>query len=242
MSEGSLRPDAPFRSGTTGKYKLLIRNVTSKASGYEYELVDAAGKEYNTRSGLHYAEGGILRCMVTFEVTSARLVVSSTVLCKKQDLATLIPEVKKKEPAPNPKAPKVTTTPSTKPPREHLGDPRFRRASGLYVLRVVRADKTQIPFIYHVEDARGNIYQAQSDKDFSVGKKVACKVKVTLTPGGILKVSVVSMGSAVPKTNKVSKNPLKHYHSDPSYSQGGMPTPANGDHFRLIYTPMGNKR
>ena len=50
-------PDAPFRSGSTGKYKLLIKDVTPKFNGYEYLLVAADGKEYNSVAKEHYAPG-----------------------------------------------------------------------------------------------------------------------------------------------------------------------------------------
>ena len=45
-----IQPDAPFRSGITGKYKLLIKSVAPRFGNYEYALVDAEGKEYSASS------------------------------------------------------------------------------------------------------------------------------------------------------------------------------------------------
>ena len=56
-TEKHTTPDAPFRTGVNGKYKLLIKNVSPKLLGYEYELVDAEGKEYKAEHQKHYAEG-----------------------------------------------------------------------------------------------------------------------------------------------------------------------------------------
>lgn len=89
------KPDTPFRSGISGKYKLLIKSVTPVIRNYDYALVDADGKEYRARSQNHYAKDQILRCMVDFKVNGAKLVVSDVRICSKQDLATIIPEPKK---------------------------------------------------------------------------------------------------------------------------------------------------
>ncbi len=93
-----ISPDAPFRTGVTGKYKLLIRSVTPKFDGYEYYLEDAEGIGYKAKSSLHYSEMQLLRCMVSFEVKAARLVVSDVAVCKKQDLAESVPKTKKANP------------------------------------------------------------------------------------------------------------------------------------------------
>ena len=91
-------PDAPFRIGVTGKYKLLIRSVTPKSDGYEYCLVDAEDREYRALSDQNYPEMQLLRCMFFFEVKAARLIVSDVAICKKQDLAVPIPKTKKASP------------------------------------------------------------------------------------------------------------------------------------------------
>lgn len=242
MAEANTTPDAPFRSGSTGKYKLQIKEVTPKISNYEYDLVDADGKEYKAFSEYHYAEGQILRCMVSFEVVNARLVVSSTVLCKKQDLATLIPETKK----PKPKIktpPESEALPRVKQRADHLGNPRARRVSGLYILRIVDIVPDKPRYTYWVEDAKGQTYEAWSDKQYPIGKKVSCYVNVSLTPGGVLKICVTSMGKpAVAAATSKRKKLHKKYHFNPSFSQSSWPEPAAGDHLHIIYTPMGNKR
>lgn len=88
-------PDNPYRNGTTGKYKLLVKSITESYSNFEYSLVDAGGKEYKAYTELLYSEGDILRCVVSFKVENAKLVVECVAICKKQDLATPIPVVPK---------------------------------------------------------------------------------------------------------------------------------------------------
>lgn len=83
-------PDTPFRSSVTGKYKLLIKSVTHKAFNYEYELMDADVNEYAPGHPKHYVEGTLLRCMVYFKIASAKLVVTETLICNKQDLTVAI--------------------------------------------------------------------------------------------------------------------------------------------------------
>lgn len=244
MPEGNILPDTPYRIGTSGKYKLLIKSVTKKYSGYEYELIDAEGKEYKALSGYHYADNQILRCIVSFEIVNARLVVSDTMICKKQDLATLIPEVKKPEPQPKPETPiKPSVTKTVTKAFTHLGDPRRRRVSGLYILRVVEVEHVKHFYNYLVEDAKGQRYKAQSEKQYPVGKNVSCYMSVSLSPAGILKICVTSMGKpAVAMATPKVKNYHKKHHSNSGYSRSSWPEPATGDHFHLIYTPMGNKR
>ena len=125
MANQSLIPDTPFRSGTTGKYKLLIRSVTPKFNGYEYELVDADEKDYKAVSPKHFAPGQLLRCMVHFMVANASFVVTETLICSKQDFATPIPEPPKPQPKPKSEAkPTVSvsgTQVSSEPKRNLLG-------------------------------------------------------------------------------------------------------------------------
>lgn len=68
MSAENLIPDSPFRSGVSGKYKLLIKDVTPKFGSYEYDLVDAEGKEYKAAEKEHYSEGELIRCMVSLVI------------------------------------------------------------------------------------------------------------------------------------------------------------------------------
>ncbi len=97
MADQQIHPDTPFRTGVTGKYKLLIKSATRRHSGFEYELVDADEKKYTARSMHHYPEGGILRCIITFAVERAKLVVVETTVCGKQDFVKPIPSKAKKQ-------------------------------------------------------------------------------------------------------------------------------------------------
>lgn len=260
MDANNIQPDAPFKTGVTGKYKLLIKSVTPKYNNYEYELVDAVGKEYKAVAKEHYSKGELLRCMVSFEVVRAQLVVSGTTVCKKQDLATLIPEPPK--PAPQPK-PKETTKPETKPttkapkPKQKssanklnntpkkivLGDPRHRRTSGTYVFRVAEVTPNETGYLCKVEGARQQLYEVQSKLSYPMGSYVDCGVKVKLSPGGILKVSVSSIKVHTSITGAGYKKcgVSKHWRHD-TRNRDTLTGPNPGDHFHLIYTPMGNKR
>ena len=244
-------PDAPFRSGATGKYKLLIKEVTPKFNGYEYLLVDADGKEYNSVAKEHYSSGELLRCIITFNVVNARFVVSSTAVCKKQDLATLIPEPPKPQPRPKPEVKTKEKAKISKkkadadPERKRLGDPKLKGVSGNYVLRVAAVEQTDEAYSYKVEDAKGRQYDVQSKHPYSVGTIVDCKMSVTNAPSGALRVSVSTIKKHIPKTNQPGHkhkrgNPLKNWH--PGSSSHDWPSPGTGDRFQLIYTPMGNKR
>lgn len=253
-----IQPDAPFRSGITGKYKLLIKSVSPKFGNYEYALVDAEGKEYKASSKTHYGDGQILRCMVSFVVSNARLLVADTAVCSKQDFATAIPEPPKPQPKPQPKAkvqvqkgPTKTkskakkTQSSTDLKNVVLGDPKHRKTSSTYLFRVASVDKSDDGYAYIVEGANGQKYMAKSKNTFSVGALVDCKANVSLSPAGILKVTIKSIRehvSIVSKPYKLKKsNPLKHWRASGS-SRDWFGGPNVGDHFHLIYTPMGNKR
>ena len=259
MSEGNLIPDRPFRSGITGKYKLLIKEVTPKFGSHEYELVDAEGNEYKAAAKEHYAEDQLLRCMVSFQVVNARLVVSDVAVCKKQDLATLIPEPPKPQPKPESKPVSKSKAKTTKPKQKSstkktddkpkkivLGDPRHRRTSGTYVFRVAEVTKIDTGYSYKVEGAGQQLYEVQSRVSFPVSTFVDCGVKVSSSPGGILKVFVLSIKEHVsvdvkPVHKRKPSNVLKHWRTD-TKSHDAFSGPNPGDHFHLIYTPMGNKR
>ncbi len=260
METDHLIPDAPFRSGVTGKYKLLIKGVTPSFSNYEYELVDAEGKEYKTRSTLHFAVGQMLRCMVTFRVVNARFVVEETVICKKQDLATPlpVPDTDNKTAAAKHinKGPdnnieltthKQTHTPkaapnnmSNKSPQKkggvRLGSPRRIRASRVYNLRVVEVERINNSYSLLVEDADGYRYKMSSDRPQPVGCVLPCDVSVSLSPGGELRVIVKSIHKHVDKVSRP-----KSFRTD-SKGSNWQPNLPVGVRFHLIYTPMGNKR
>lgn len=241
-------PDSPFRIGITGKYKLLTKTVTPKSYDYEYDMIDGEGREYKAHSQKRFAENQILRCMVHFTILNARLVVSDTLICNKQDFTAPLPEI----PIVKDKARvEVTTKPQKKVQagnesrRKQLGDPRYKRVSGMYVFRVAEVEENDSLFLYRVEDAKGYKYEVQSKKSYATGCLVDCRVKVVLTSGGVLKVSALSIKKHVTRITEPGKkhkkaSSLKHWHAN---SNGhDWPSPAKGDFFRLIYTPMGNKR
>lgn len=232
--------DAPFRSGITGKYKLLVKSVVPKYVNYEYELVDADGKEYAAGHPKHYAEGDLLRCMVFFKVANAKLVVTETLICNKQDLATAIPEVKK--PQPQKEEPKKVIS-DNKP----VDDPRKAGKSGFYSLRVVDYERINGHYSYLVEDVTGIRFKVgvQTKHFYPIGSVKTCHMKVSVLPGGELSFKVVSICKDKKEKPKPSKkHKVKHvkrsYKS--SSSRDWLGTPCVGDHFHLIYTPMGNKR
>ena len=245
-------PDAPFRSGVTGKYKLLIKSVTRKAFNYEYELMDADGNEYAAGHPKHYAEGEFLRCMVYFKIANAKLVVTETLICNKQDLTVAIPEEKKVR-----VLSKTAIKPSVKPkfvddPRS-VDSPRKEGKSGLYYLRVIDLEKKGDKYLYWVIDSDGCRYkvEALAKKSYSPGKVVVCNVRVSQVAreGGLTEIAVkvlmvTKRQTKEPKPPKKSKKKITHVkRSRSSYSsRDWLPVPCVGDHFRLIYTPMRNKR
>lgn len=249
MDTSNIIPDAPFRSGTTGKYKLMIRSVTPRFNGYEYELVDADGKEYKAASPKHYAPDQVLRCMVHFKVVKAAFVVTETLICSKQDFATAIPEPPKPQLKPKPEARTKSSVnkakASTEPKREHLGDPHLKRVPGKYVLRVAAVKQSDAAYSYKVEDAKGRLYEVKAKQSYPVGCIVDCRVQVSNAPSGAMRVSVLSINKHTIKTVQSKRkhkrgNPLKHWHA--GGSSYDWPSPSSGVHFHLIYTPMGNKR
>lgn len=240
-TEKSKTPDAPFRTGVDGKYKLLIKGVISKLRGYEYELVDGEGKEYKAEHPKHYAEGELLRCMVGFKVSNAKLEVTDTQICNKQDLAVPLPEEKKAEPK-SQEMPKTKTVDDPRP----IDDPRKAGKSGLFYLRVVDCKKEGKKNVYWVVDSTGHKYQveAHTKRSYVIGKVVVCNVYVANVAESGITVRVLAVSkrqSTDPKPKKRKVKHAKRTHSSSS-SSDWLGTPYVGTRFRLIYTPMGNKR
>lgn len=245
MTEMNHLPDAPFRNSITGKYKLLIKAVIPKLLGYEYELVDAEGKEYKSGHPKHYAEGEMLRCMVYFKVTSAKLVVTDTLICNKQDLTAALPEEKRITES---KSTEVNKTVSD--PRE-IDNPKEKGKKGFYHLRIADYEKTGNQYSYFVEDATGIRYKVgiRTKRFFPIGSVCLCQMKVSVLQGGEKSFKVVTIckekevstqtGNKHRKKHKVKH--VKRSHNSSS-SRDWLGTPYVGGHFRLIYTPMGNKR
>lgn len=243
------RPDEPFRIGASGKYKLLIKSVTPCFNGYKYSLVDADGKEYVAESLKHYAPNQLLRCIVNLKVVNAAFEVSETRICGKQDFAMPIPD------SPKPRKPLIENKKgkaavknahiNTEPNRKSLGDPMLKGASGNYVFRVVAVEQKGEVYSYKVEDAKGRQYEVGSKQFYSVGAIVDCKVSLTNAPSGALKIFISAIKAHSFKEKQSGqkhriKGSGKSWHS--GYSGHDWPLPSSGDHFHLIYTPMGNKR
>lgn len=248
-SETSI-PDAPFRQGSSGKYKLLIRSVTPKYNGYEYALADADGNEYKAISPLNYALGQLLRCMVQIKVVNSSFVATDTQICSKQDFAVPIPEPKKQT--------KKSITVSgangnikiiQQPNETRLGDPRRALVSGMsYVLRVSSVEQVDDTYFHIVEDAKGMLYKVKSKQCYPVGCIVDCRIKIVTSSNGAHSFSVKSIEKHVPKPKHKTKQPSNKSKRDASKRQSGSssnyswPAPSKGDNFHIIYTPMGNKR
>lgn len=240
IMENNNIPDSPYHIGITGKYKLLIRSVTPKFDGYEYELVDADGKEYKADSPKHYALDQLLRCMVHFKVVNAAFFVTDTHICSKQDFATALPEEKKTKSRPIIE-PKMVDDPRL------LDNPRQTGKPGLYYLRVVGCDKLGAKNVYWVMDAEGCKYKVDTPtkKNHPLGKVVVCSVFFATVKGSGLTIKIQAISkrqTTAPKPSK--KHKVKHVKSRSRYhsSHDWLGTPCVGDHFHLIYTPMGNKR
>ena len=191
------RPDAPFHSFNSGKYKLLIKKVTHKFNIYEYDLVDADGKKYKAISEVHYAAGQLLQCMVSFKVVNARLKVNNTVLCKEQDLATPIHEGMDTHTESNPKAhfkpqlsvpTKLTYIPTQYPFID--GSPRKTHKTGSYRLTVEMSmswdGSSSGKYLYLLVDVSGLRYHSISDIAYPKGTKLVCRVEVLKTQSGDL--------------------------------------------------------
>ena len=186
-----LQADAPFRSGVSGKYKLLIKVVTPKYRQYEYELTDSEGKSYKASSAVHFAANQILRCMVTFKIEHARLVVTDTAICSKQDMATPIVEKPiPPKPAPVTKPQPVTVSPvkpnkviPAKPAPVILEEaPSERGTTGLYRLTVESVQEWNrygnTKHLYSLSDKSGQLYHAVSDKTYPSGSIAVCRVEI----------------------------------------------------------------
>ena len=185
MDSKTLQPDTPFRSGVSGKYKLLINIVEFKYGNYEYALSDADGKEYKASSKKHYAEGHLLRCMISFKIENARFVVSDITICGKQDLAPLIPEPEKSKKAKPVTAPQKTVAKVIAPkpqPSVRYDSPVETGKSGTYSLivqtRLRWYGDGQTKYQYVVRDNKEKTYHTVSSHTYEPGTEVLCKVEV----------------------------------------------------------------
>lgn len=159
----SHKPDAPFQNGTSGKYNLLIKDVTSKQGEYEYLLVDAEGKEYYANSKALYAVNHIIPCIVFFKITNTKLLVSGTIICDNNGHAI----------------------PSKKDDQLIVieGSPSIKKESGYYKLTIVArkvlgSDKDVTRFVYTLTDINKQKYHTASNKKYSIGKEITCRIKV----------------------------------------------------------------
>lgn len=210
----TIHPDSPFRIGNSGKFKLLIKSVEEKFGDYEYLLIDADEKEYKAIAKALYAEGQILRCMVSFKVERARLVVENVAVCSKQDLATPVPVEKKpkaelklnsspKHKAVSEPKKKEKTKPTSQPKGNdvviELGNPRKRLLSGNYILCVRRAEQHNVDYSYQLEDANGKKYPFRSTRLLKTGYAYFFYVDVSVTAVSGLKIEVIKVVSSYKK-------------------------------------------
>lgn len=261
MDSISHTPDAPFRSGISGKYKLLIKSVTPGYSSFEYILEDSEGKQYSATSEANYPVNGILRCIITFSVEKAKLEVFEVRICKKQDLVTPIPGELKKPIRKSPtesevilghrEQPLPPEKESSGPPKKDnegmmkLGSPKKRLISGYYNLQVDNFSAIKEGYSYWLVDAEGNRYKTSLNRYLRKGTIVPCRLRIRILERTIAVdvMSVTVPGSRSEKTHKKRKKPHVKHHRSGGYSQRDwLPAPCAGDHFHLIYTPMGNKR
>lgn len=239
MAELHYTPDAPFRSGVTGKYKLLIKSVSKKYAEYEYELVDAEGKEYKAASNAHYPENQLLRCILTFAVSHAQLVVTETAICKKQDLAEPVQEPKRtiptSQPAPQAKPPKKPTVftqiDEIQNNGQKAGPMSEDEIQNLLKQIEQRKDSRNASYrccgkTHHgIYEFRKHLYVCHPEEYSRYFSPVLHRDAPA---------SVRGVGVGVHKKTKKKKGYSKN---DDAY-----PTRCKGDYFHLIYTPMGNKR
>lgn len=243
METDHLIPDAPFRSGVTGKYKLLIKRVTPSFSNFEYDLIDAEGKEYKAVSDVHYAKDQLLRCMVSFEVKNARFVVSGIAICKKQDLATSILEVKKARPSVKPKPTVIIQSPKPAKPKPRP----------LFVLIDELQDNGQKTGPMSEDEVQNLLKQIEQKKMTNKGTYRCCgkthhglfefrKHLFECHPVEYNRYFVTELHRDAPTSIRgvgimTSKSPKRNPGPREAFLER-----SESDRFHLIYTPMGNKR
>lgn len=184
-------PDAPYRIGASGKYKLLVKDVIPKHDGYAYELVDADQKEYKAFSKRHYASGQLLRCIISFKIGNARLIISDISICAKQDLATLIPEPetpKKEKPTIIPPKSVVKSIAPKPQSTVFFDSPASTGKTGTYSMivqaRLYWYGDGQTKYQYELKDIKEKIYHTVSNQTYALGTEVLCKVEVLKEIGG----------------------------------------------------------
>lgn len=243
MNDGNHTPDAPFHGGNSGKYKLLIKNVTPKFGRFEYELVDADGKEYSAQSELHFETDQLLRCLVSFEVVNAKLVVAGTTICKKQDLATPVP-VKKKV--------SVEKIPAAKP----MSKPKPAKPDSPFVIIDALQDQGKKTGPMTEEEIQVILKQIEIQKDKRYASYRCCgKTHYSLFDfrkhlnechnDEYRKIFVNVLHRSAPSTVRgvgvaVSNSPTNK--REAAKRENAVPHRVKGEYFHLIYTPMGNKR
>lgn len=111
-----------------------------------------------------------------------------------------------------------------------LGDPIGKRVSGIYMLLVNEVESNVKKYKYRLKDSKGREYRVVCKKFYKVGQIIPCLVLTIISKNGV-KAKVISMGS---------KRRRRHNYTGTKHSSS-FPSPCKGDHFHLIYTPMGNK-
>lgn len=235
MCQSTIQPDSPFRNGTKGKYKLLIKSVTEMFGSYKYLLLDAEGKEYKAESEMLYSEGEILRCMVSFKGERLKLVVNEVDICKKQNLAIPVKIEKKlpnnesvsefiyqlknefnihpnnstqrKEKSIEPK--EKTIESKEKYIDRRLGNPKRKLVSGIYNFLVTNVKLSRAGYSCLVKDATGTTYPFLSKQYLMVGEIYSFTVNVSLLSNGILQINILSVIGIKNRTKKEAHNQNK---------------------------------
>lgn len=232
-------PDAPLVCSVSGKYKLLISSVTPKFDRYEYLLVDAEGREYGAVSDKYYSRNQLLRCMVSIAVVKTKLVVSEVTICKKQDL--LIPTTDEQNISSETyTSPEVKTVINDSNP--DYGD---KHQPDSPVVRPLSEDEIQ-NLEKQIEDNKskrnasyiccGHEYRTIFDIRKHLFECHPEDYKKHLRKKLHRDIPTPVRGVGVKVHKKSSYKKRRKRNSDTGF------TVYKGDYFRLIYTPMGNKR
>lgn len=250
----TIHPDSPFRIGTSGKFKLLIKSVEEKFGDYEYLLIDADEKEYKAIAKALYAEGQILRCMVSFKVERARLVVENVAVCSKQDLATPILIAKKPAPTPTkatapiatPKAKTKAKTKTKKQGKQKKSNNRAVEKKGIYDSYRMQKAEEALAFLDSIKATdttpirkKKNAKKQKEIKtnDSSVDRQISLLTRLIQTQRGKRFSGVFTCAKCF---NKHTTGYLFTDENDNEYEVCAYCCREKKDYGYIIYTAMGN--
>lgn len=250
----NIQPDSPFRIGISGKFKLLIKSVEEKFGDYEYLLIDADDKEYKAIAKALYAEGQILRCVVSFKVERARLVVENVAVCIKQDLATPILIAKKPAPTPTkatapiatPKAKTKAKTKTKKQGKQKKSNNRAVEKKGIYDSYRMQKAEEALAFLDSIKATdttpirkKKNAKKQKEIKtnDSSVDRQISLLTRLIQTQRGKRFSGVFTCAKCF---NKHTTGYLFTDENDNEYEVCAYCCREKKDYGYIIYTAMGN--